>query len=214
MEARRSSGTGAPARGARQRPRLTLLLLALAALVLVAGACTDDKESDTSDSGDSSQDSADATEGGDSDSDSDSGLAGNEGDNLPEGDFDEVVTAATAELKDAGDACEVFDVLNGMTVVGNPETEQETETASKFFVELTRKMSELSSDPELADRLATAADNYDEYAQSVGYDPEKMDLNGAGPNYEGAAGDEAAMDEWFESELENCLPSELDTSTP
>ena len=80
---------------------------------------------------------------------------------------------------------------------------------STYYVLLLNKMADTSSDPQVAETLRSGASTFEDYAKSVDYDADALDLNGAGPDYEGAADTEAAMDQWLNAELTACVDPSL-----
>ena len=180
---------------------MSALLAMFAAFALVAGACTSDK----SDSGDGDDnDSASAEDSGSSD-DTDSGdTDSTDTDSAPSGDFNETVSAAIADVNNAADACDLYSAVATLSAVGNPTTQDEVKQAVEFYVAMLNKMSETSSDPDIAATLKTGATDFQAYAESVDYDPEQMDLNGAGPDMENSAELNAAMDEYGATEFVKC----------
>ncbi|MFV0318716.1 MAG: hypothetical protein ACK5O2_17360 [Microthrixaceae bacterium] len=184
-----------------------ILLALLAALSLVAGACT--KDNATADKGDSDTEQNSNTNDDDSSSGEDSSDEDTSGDDAtqpePTGDFSETVSGAMAELEGATDACELYGAVATIgTTVGNPTTKEEVKAASDFYVAMLDKMAETSSDPATADTLREGAKNFGEFAASVDYDPEKMDLNGAGPAIENSEELDTAMNSYAETEFLTC----------
>ncbi len=159
---------------------MSALLAMFAAFALVAGACTSDK----SDSGDGDDnDSASAEDSGSSD-DTDSGdTDSTDTDSAPSGDFNETVSAAIADVNNAADACDLYSAVATLSAVGNPTTQDEVKQAVEFYVAMLNKMSETSSDPDIAATLKTGAADFQAYAESVDYDPEQMDLSGPVPTW-------------------------------
>ncbi len=189
-----------------RRIRIPSLLLALlAALALVAGACTDDGDGDSG--GDESSESDSSSESSGS-GDGDSGESTDETtpeDEVPTGDFSEQVNAAMSELESAEDACGLYGAVSTLGVsVGNPETKDEVKLAVDFYVAMLNKMADTSSDPAIADTLRTGASDFQAYAESVDYNPEEMDLDGAGPQIENAEEVDAAMNTYAENEFLQC----------
>lgn len=186
-----------------------LLLAALAGIALVAGACTDDSEgsksdsdekSETTDAGKDSEESTDSTEAPDETVPDDTAPQ-----EPPSADFNETVEGAIAAIEDASDACELYDATSALQSVGNPETQEQTKLASEFYVAMLNKMAETSSDPEIAETLRTGAAEFEEFAQSADYDPEKMDLAGEGPDFESADALDEAMNTYAETEFVDCM---------
>lgn len=200
-----------------RRFRVTSTLLALlAAFALVAGACSSDKD-DSSDGGDTKSDDSgsandsdpNSTDGGGDTDTSDEG----DGENVPTGDFSEIVDAAIAEVNNAADACDLYGAVSTLsTSVGNPTTKDEVELAVGFYVAMLTKMSETSSNPDTAATLKTGAADFQAYAESVDYDPEKMDLDGAGPDVANSQELDTAMNDYATTEFLEC--EDLAGATP
>jgi hypothetical protein len=174
-----------------------LLLATLVGVALVAGACSNDsEESDSSDKtaeADTSKDSDQPDEADDSGSD--------EG---PSADFSATVAEAMTAIEASSDPCELYTAVGALASVGNPETQEQTKQATDFYVAMLNKMAETSSDPAVADTLRSGASEFEEYAKSVDYDPEKMDLNGSGPDFESAAALDEAMNAYGQTEFVDC----------
>lgn len=198
----------------RTSKAISLLLVVIMGLALVAGACTDE------DSSSSDKDSEAETAKGDEDQGStttkgDEGDESDQGDSQGDGsdpgasaDFSEVVAKATTEVEGAKDACELYAAVGSLATVGNPETKDQTKEAADFYVVMLNKMAETSSDPEIANTLKTGAKEFDEYAKSVDYDPEKMNLAGTGPQMDSAEALDEAMNTYAETEFRDCTPPE------
>lgn len=183
----------------------SLLLALLAALALVAGACTDDGDGDANGDDSSESDSnSESSESGDGDSGESTDESGTE-DEAATGDFSEQVGAAMSELESAEDACGLYGAVSTLGVsVGNPETKDEVKLAADFYVAMLNKMADTSSDPATADTLRAGASDFRAYAESVDYDPEQMDLDGAGPQIDNAEEVDAAMNTYAETEFLQC----------
>ncbi|MCB1272685.1 MAG: hypothetical protein KDB31_14785 [Microthrixaceae bacterium] len=195
---------------------MRILAVLLATFALVAGACTDDKSSD----GDSSSDDSEQDSGSGEDSGTDSGdveedSGSEEGEGSGSGgDFIEVVAEATEDVQNAGDPCDLYSAVAVLATVGNPETVEETRAAVDFYVVLVNKMADTSSDPANAEALRTGAEQFEAYAKSVDYDPEQMDLAGMGPQFEGSEQLNVAMNEYGNTEFEECDLLEGDITSP
>ena len=178
-----------------------LLLAALAGVALVAGACSDD--SGKSDSSDTTE-KADTSNGEDQSSDPSDGTDGSGSDEGPSADFSATVSEAMTAIEESSDPCELYTAVGALASVGNPETKEETKQATDFYVAMLNKMAETSSDPAVADTLRNGASDFEEYAKSVDYDPEKMDLNGTGPQFENSEALDEAMNAYGQTEFSEC----------
>lgn len=177
-----------------RRSRLLFTLLAVfAALGLVTGACSSDEQSQEQ------QDEAQSTGETDGSDETDDSSA----------DFATTLQEAQGALEEATDACDVFDAVSLVAQVDGPVSSDDARAATEYYLTLLTKMGETSSDPQAAETLAKGAEEFRKYAESVDYDSEALDLNGAGPAYPGAEETEAAMDQWLNTELTACVNPSL-----
>ncbi len=182
------------------RPLMVALAL-LGTLGLLGTACTkDDSASDDS----ASDDSAGKDDGDAAADDSANDTGGTSAD------FVSTVDAATAEIEATTDACQLIDTVGIVAEVGNPVTKDENEAAIGFFVAMANKMADTAGDPDLENRLRSGADSYEQFAKDADYDPEQLDLDGDGPDLPEVADAQEAMDEWFSTQMVNCLPEGLE----
>lgn len=178
-----------------------LLLAALAGVALVAGACSDDSEK--SDSSDTTE-KTDSSNGEDQPSDPSDGTDDSGSDQGSTADFSATVSEAMTAIEESSDPCELYNAVGALASVGNPETTEETKQATDFYVAMLNKMADTSSDPAVADTLRSGAKDFDDYARSVDYDPEKMDLDGSGPQFENSEALDAAMNTYGQTEFSEC----------
>lgn len=203
------------------RPFLAATLVALlASLALLAGACSNDGEKSDSTTTTASDEESDSTttaadeESGQGDQGTDPAEDGT--DSTAGGDFETQVAAATKELEAAEDPCAVFDAVGTLSQTPDPTTADEVRSAVDYYVALLNKMADTSSDPALADTFRTGATEFADYAESVDYDPAKMDLSGEGPDLPSMEAVNTAFDTYFQSSMADCMPDGLEapTSTP
>lgn len=180
-----------------------LLLATLAGIALVASACTDDSDDSKSDSGDKSAEGV-TTTSSEQTTDTSADTSDPGSDEGAGADFSATVSEAMTAIKDSSDPCDLYTAVTALSAVGNPETKQETKQATEFYVTMLNKMADTSSDPALADTLRSGASEFEDYAKSVDYDPEKMDLNGNGPKLENAEALDAAMNTYGQTEFSHC----------
>jgi len=208
-----------------RRPRFLLLALAalVACLALVAGACNDSGKSETSNESDSSDSSdpgnseadEDPTETGSADSDSgDSGSDDTSTDGADSAATDPAdADAAKKQLEAATPSCEVLDSMESLFGTEDPTTTEEVKAFVDTFVTLVNKMAETAADPALAGQLETTAENLRKFAEDNGYEPAAMNFSGQ-PDYPGVEEDFAAVDQWYQSEIGNCVPEVGTAPTP
>lgn len=188
---------------------LHILLAALAGFALVAGACTSDDSSgdasddNASDDAASEKDDEAATAGGEESSEPDGDSAQPE-DEGTDADFSATVAEASRQVQESDDACALYEAVAVLATVGNPESPEETRAAVDFYVVLLEKMAETSSEDATSEALRKGAENFKAYAESVDYDPDKMDIDGAGPQFEGSEALDTAMAEYQETEFADC----------
>ncbi|MEZ5237893.1 MAG: hypothetical protein R2716_02690 [Microthrixaceae bacterium] len=186
---------------------MRVLGVLLATFALVASACTDDNGDGGDGGSDENQSSAESDSGTDNGGDSgdagqDSGDSSDEG--AQTGDFSSTVAEVSSQVEAAEDACDLYSAVAVLATVGNPETAEETRQAVDFYVLLVNKMADTSSDEATAAALRTGAEQFQAYAESVDYDPEQMDLNGMGPQFEGSSELNNAMNEYGNTEFLDC----------
>ncbi len=198
--------------GPRSLRVLFALLAMLGAVAVIGTACTDDKSSDDTSKDDDANTAKDADQSTEtSDSSSDSSDAGS--DSGSSADFTAAVEAANKSLDAATDACGVVEATNELVSVGDPSTTDEVKAAVQWYVAFLNKAADTSSDAATADQLRTSAKAFQDYAESVDYDPDTMDLGGDGPDYPEAAATEAALNQWYETEYAACAPDTTDSGT-
>ena len=210
-----AAGSGGISRS--RRPRFLLMVLAtLAGLALVAGACNDSGKSENSGDSESAEDSTGSEDS--SGTGSDGSEAGESGESSTEGSesggTDPVDTAAARQqLEAATTSCEVLESMVTLFGTEDPSTVEEARTFVDTFVTLVNKMAETAADPALASQLETTAENLRKFAEDNGYEPGAMDFSGQ-PDYPGVEEDFAAVDQWYQSEIGNCVPEVGTAPTP
>jgi hypothetical protein len=210
-----AAGSGGISRS--RRPRFLLLVLAaLAGLALVAGACSDSGKSENSGDSGSAEDSSGS--GDSSGTGSDGSGSGESGESSTEGSesggADPVDTAAARQqLEEATTSCEVLESMETLFGTEDPSTVEEVRTFVDTFVTLVNKMAETAADPALAGQLETTAENLRKFAEDNGYEPAAMNFSGQ-PDYPGVEEDFAAVDQWYQSEIGNCVPEVGTAPTP
>lgn len=161
------------------RRRATALLVALlAALALVAGACSDDdsgkgKDDDRSTSTTEKESDSKGSDGKESDGEESEGEEGTE---EPQ-EFGEAMTDLSERLRNAGgDRCELLQIYMGMGTTTSPETPEEVQKAVTFTTDWLIAMAESLPPEQAADAevLRNTAEQFQEEARSLDYDPEKM----------------------------------------
>ena len=214
-----AAGSGSISRS--RRPRFLLMALAaLAGLALVAGACNDSGSSENSEDSESAEDST-GSSGADTGSDGeDSSEAGSEGSGEASTDGSESdatdpvdTDAARQQLEAATTSCEVLESMETLFGTEDPSTVEEARTFVDTFVTLVDKMAETTEDPALAGQLETTADNLRKFAEDNDYEPSAMNFSGQ-PDYPGVEEDFAAVDQWYQSEIGNCVPEAGAAPTP
>lgn len=127
------------------------------------------------------------------------------------GSFD--LNSSRSQLKAATEACEVMEsadpLFNNLEVTTVEDTKQFVES----FVLVVNKMADTTDDADLADRLSTAARNVQRFAERNEYDPARVNSEGQ-PSYDGSEADFAALDEWYENEIESCSATDDTVPTP
>ncbi len=210
-----AAGSGGISRS--RRPRFLLMVLAaLASLALVAGACNDSGKSENSGDSESAEDSNGS--GDSSGTGSDGSGSGESGESSTEGSesdaTDPVDTdAARQQLEAATTSCEVLESMETLFGTEDPSTVEEARTFVDTFVTLVNKMAETAADPALAGQLETTAENLRKFAEDNGYEPAAMNFSGQ-PDYPGVEEDFAAVDQWYQSEIGNCVPEVGTAPTP
>lgn len=210
-----AAGSGGISRS--RRPRFLLMVLAaLAGLALVAGACNDSGKSENSGDSESAEDSNGS--GDSSGTGSDGSGSGESGESSTEGSesdaTDPVDTdAARQQLEAATTSCEVLESMETLFGTEDPSTVEEARTFVDTFVTLVNKMAETAADPALAGQLETTAENLRKFAEDNGYEPAAMNFSGQ-PDYPGVEEDFAAVDQWYQSEIGNCVPEVGTAPTP
>lgn len=180
-----------------------LLLAAVAGIALVAGACSSDSEGSKSDSSDKSE-TTDTAKDSDQATDTTGEADNPTSDEGASADFSATVSEALAAIEGSSDPCELYSAVGAISSVGNPETKEQTQQATEFYVAMLNKMADTSSDPALADTLRAGASEFEEYARSVDFDPKKMDLNGDGPDLANSDALDEAMNTYANTEFSNC----------
>jgi hypothetical protein len=195
---------------------VTSTALCLLGISTSLAACSDDdkkddkstttedaKGDDKAEAGDSSTDSTDPTESTEPTDTTDEAAPVT----VTDAEFTEALKPAVDALNAAKEPCDVVNAVSQLAAMPDPTGDQQNREAVEFLVLIVQKAADTTTDPAEAESLRSSAQALSDYAESVNYSTEKLDIAGEGPDIPEWDSLNEAMSTYFDTHAQECMPT-------
>jgi hypothetical protein len=161
------------------------------------------KDDDKAESGDGGTDSTDPT-----DSTEPTDTAEEPPVTVTDDGFTEALKPAVDALNAAKEPCDVVNAVSQLAAMPDPTGEEQNRQAVDFLVLIVQKAADTTTDTAEADSLRSSAQALSDYAESVNYSTEKLDIAGEGPDIPEWDALNESMTAYFDTHAQECAPTE------